>query len=388
MTLTLLALAALAPPREARLIVQLVPGADPAAVGARARVTLRDVAPGAPFALYGTPSSGLLAAQARLQADTASVVWAEDDAALQNAEDVSKGSTVSVIGDPSDVAARNADALAQVGWSASLAASDGRTVRLALLDTGLSRRQPSLWAKVDASYDAFGGDADDAPMGIDSSGNRKPDEGVGHGTMVAGIANAVAPKARLVVAKVADSDGQATTWSVLKGIVFAVGQGAEVANVSLGSPDALAAFNDLAEWAESKGLLVVAPIGNAATSRSWYPARSSKALCVAGLKADDGKASFSNWDSAADGCAPAVGIVSLGWNGGLAAWSGTSFASPFVAAGLADVLRRTGRQTPRSLIRAVTDSGRDVDRVNKSYKGKLGTALNIMSLDRQLRGAP
>lgn len=385
----LIAVTAFAAPAP-RLIVQLAPGASAAAVGTRAKVLLREVIPGAPFALYEVPTGTADAAQLRLQADVKNVVWAEDDVSLLSPEAVpgpfrSKGGSMSVIGDRLAVVAKNTTALTQVEWTSNLANSAGRTVRVAVLDNGLSRKQPGLWSKVDAYYDALGGNADDAPMNLDTNGNGIRDEGVGHGTMVAGIVDMVAPKVRLVIAKVADSDGQANSWNLVKGIAFAVNQKAEVANISLGSATAVAAFNDVAEWAETKGLLVVAAIGNTNTDRSWYPARSSKALCVAGVAPGDLKASFSNWDGAADACAPAVGIVSQFWDGKLGAWSGTSFASPFVAAGVADCLRRTAApQAPRNLIRAVTESGQSVDSLNKKYKGKMGTLLSILNLNNRI----
>ncbi len=387
MTLSLLALVTLAAPAP-RLIVQLAPGVSPETVARRNKITLIDVTPNAPFALFEAKGGRADAVQLRLLADPG-VVWAEDNAELGTPEGTkSKGTTVSVIGERAGVVQKNAGALAQVRWSAGLAATEGRPVRLAVLDNGLSRKQTAVWAKVDAAFDAFGGNADDKATGLDTNRNGVKDEGVGHGTMVAGIVDAVAPKVRLVIAKVADSDGYTTSWNLVKGLVFAVTSGAEVANVSLGSAEATAAFNDVAEWAQAKGLLVVSAAGNTATDRAWYPARSSKALCVTALNADDSKASFGNWDSAVDACAPGVGIVSLGVDGGLVAWSGTSFAAPFVAAGLADCLRRTTPQTPGSLINVVNGAGRSVDSVNKKYKGKIGTALDIAALDRRLRPRP
>ena len=378
---------------EAQLIVRLQPGVDPAAVALRDGVVLRGTTPNAPFALYGVTSGTATAAQARLQADQTNVVWAEDNAEAQSPESAAarpavpqKGSSLSVVGGHDQLVAQNANALAQVDWSAALAGTPGRTVRLAILDTGLSRRQAGLWAKVDASLDATGGNADDAPVGLDSNGNGVPDEAVGHGTMVAGIADAVAPYVRLVVAKVADSDGRATAWSIVQGLAFAANSGAEVANLSLGSAAPIAAFNDVAEWCESKGLLVVAPAGNAGTEGAWYPARSSKALCVVGLDANDVLAPFSNWDGSTISAAPAVGLTSGWWDGGLASWSGTSFAAPFVSAGLADCLRRTSPRRPKDLVKVVGDSGVKIDTLNdKRVKAKIGTLLDLVSLDRKLR---
>jgi len=373
------------------IIAQLKPGVSPSAVAVRNKVTLVASTPGAPFALYRVTTGTSDAAQARLIADTANVVWAEDNVGAQNPENalaskVKKGSSLGVIGDHKAVVAKNANALAQVGWNATLAASSGRIVKMAILDTGLSRKQSALWKKVDASFDAFGGNADDAPKHVDSNTDGIYDEGLGHGTMVAGLADAVAPQVHFVIAKIADSDGNATAWTVIQGLAFAVVNGAEVANLSMGSPTQVAAYNDVSEWCASKGLLVVCATGNAAVEGAWFPARHQKSLCVAGLNADDTLASFSNWDGTTDSAAPAVGLTSQWWDGTLGLWSGTSFAAPFVSAAVADCLRHTGTMKTTDLIKFVTDSGINVDKLNnKKFKSKMGTVLDITALNIKMK---
>ncbi len=393
MTIPLFALIAFAP--EPQFIVRLQPNVDAVAVAAKTGLTLRDTTPDAPFALFAVTSGSARRAYRRLMADRDEVVWAQFNEDAQSPETTGirgapaqKGSSLSVIGSRDDLVAQNQNVLAQVDWSPDLAASSGRTVRLAILDNGLSRKQAGLWEKVDASMDISGGDADDAEMGIDSDGNGVPDEAVGHGTMVAGLADTVAPQVRLIIAKIADSDGRATAWSVVRGLAFAVNSGAEIANLSLGSPRPFAAYNGVADWCDDNGLLVVAAIGNAGEDHAWYPARSRRTLSVAGLNSDDTKALFSNWDSGDDSSAAAVGLTSQWWDGCMGTWSGTSFSSPIVAAGLADCLRRTNPRPIRSLIRAVNSSGRNVDLLNPGYEGKIGTVLDIVALDRFLQGQP
>jgi hypothetical protein len=376
---------------ETQYIVQLKPGADPAAVATRAGVVLRSFTPNAPFALYAVTTGAARAAAARLRADRTSVLWVEDNNDAHNPESeakskvIRKGSGLSVIGDRKDLIKANTDALKQVDWSSALAESTtGRVVKLAILDNGLSRNQKGLWSKVDASFDAFGGDADDKPMLIDSNKDGEFDVAVGHGTMVAGIADTVAPNVRLVIAKIADSDGHATAWSVIQGLAFAVNSGAEVANLSMGSPTAVAAFTDVADWCDSKGLLVVAAAGNAAEAKAWFPARASSSLCVSGVNADSTKADFSNYERTVDASAPAVGLTSQWWDGGLATWTGTSFAAPFVSASLADCLRRTKPFAPGLLVRKVTLSGLPIDTMNPLYKGRLGKLLDFAALNKIL----
>ena len=376
---------------ETQYIVQLKPGADPAAVAKRDNVILRSFTPNAPFALYAVNKANARGAEARLAADKASVLWVEDNDDAQNPESeakskaIRKGSGLSVIGDRKALVTANMDALKQIDWSSTLADSTGRVVKLAILDNGLSRNQKALWSKVDASFDSFGGDADDKPMLVDSNGDGEYDVAVGHGTMVAGIADTVAPNVRLVIAKIADSDGHATAWSVIQGLAFAVNSGAEVANLSMGSPTAIPAFSDVSEWCDSKGLLIVAAAGNAAQGRAWFPARSSRSLCVAGLNADYTKADFSNWESTVDSSAPAVGLTSQWWDGSLAIWSGTSFAAPFVSATVADCLRRAKPFAPGQLLRKVTLSGLLIDTMNPKYKGQLGKLLDFAAFDKLIK---
>ncbi len=348
--------------------------------------TMVERTPNAPFALFSLPNDPLSIAVQQMEIATGvvDVLWTGDNATLRSAESVSRGNTLSVIGTQNDLVAKNDNFLDQVNWNTNLANTNGRTVKVAILDSGLARRQSYLWSKVVASMDAFGGNVDDVPTSLDSNGDGILDEGVGHGTMVAGLVNVVAPRVSLVIAKVADSDGQATAWNIVKGVAFAVAQGCEVANVSLGSEEPVPAFNGVATWARSQGLLIVAAIGNASENHAWYPSRDSGTLCVAGIDVDDTKAWFSNWDSVAVSAAPSVGLVSQFWDGGLAKWSGTSFAAPFVTAAIADCLRRTTTRTPDFLTQAVTLSGRSVDAINPNYVGKIGRILDIGALNSRI----
>lgn len=187
--------------------------------------------------------------------------------------------------------------------------------------------------------------------------------------------------------RIANSDGDATAWTLIKGLAFAVVNGAEIANVSLGSLERVGALSDTMDWCEEKGLLVVAPIGNNNIREACFPARISKVLCIAGLNVDGTKAAFSNGEGKTNLSAPAVAFASLWVDGGSATWSGTSFASPLVAAAYADALRSTaGRQSPDKLRRLARDNGTDLDRLNPKYKGRMGRLLDVNGLIRSLGG--
>src|SRR5690606_34268489 len=108
---------------------------------------------------------------------------------------------------------------------------DGTDTTIAVLDTGISPDHPDVADKVVAEENFS--DAPDAG------------DGFGHGTHVASIAagtgarsdgtyTGVAPGASLLNGKVLDDEGYGQTSWVLAGMEWAVDQGADVINMSLG----------------------------------------------------------------------------------------------------------------------------------------------------------
>ncbi|AIE84746.1 S8 family peptidase [Fimbriimonas ginsengisoli] len=378
---------------ESLLICQLTGKGSAAGLAKKYGVTLKDTTDGAPFALFSTPTRAMAdSVHALMALDKVNFVWAEDDGSVgcpeaQSKSTPSKGGGLPAVGDRKALQAINKNLLGQINWSPALANLDGRSVRVAVLDNGLSPKQPALWAKVDASLNAIepGKPAYDQPMGVDSNKNGKKDEALGHGTMVAGIIDQIAPKTRFVIARIADSDGNASAWTLIKGLAFAVTQKAEVANVSLGSLAQVVALTDAMDWCEQNRLLVVAAIGNDGLRAACFPARISKVVCVSGVDQDNHKASFSNWEGTADAAAPATGFASQFWDGSIAVWNGTSFAVPVVTASIADCLRRIPANTPSTMRKALTSSGTKIDGLNPKYKGELGMLVNYTKLDQALR---
>lgn len=375
---------------DTQLIVRLQPNADASLLARKYGISLQGQTANAPFALYGISASldaGKI--EAAIQADSA-VVWAEEDEGVgtSDCQSAIKGSGIPAIGGRSLLYKINGGLLSQINWSSKLAASPGRTVRIAIIDTGLSVNQKALWEKVDASANFVeNGVANDGPNNTDTNGNGIIDEGAGHGTMIAGIIDEIAPQTRFVIARSADSDGMATLWTVIEGLAFAASSGAEVANLSLGTPNSLSALPDVIDWCESQNMMVVSGIGNNGTRDALFPARYSKVICVAGLNPDSTKAYFSNFDSKTNSACPATGIVSEWWDGHLGVWSGTSFSSPMVAAAIADCLRRRSPIATSRIRNLIKDSGRNIDGLNRPFQGQLGTLLDIQRLDSMISSA-
>lgn len=166
----------------------------------------------------------------------------------------------------------------------------------------------------------------------------------GHGTHVAGTIGAkgangigvagVCWTAKIMAVRVLDQSGSGDTATIIKGINFAVRNGAKILNLSLGGPDYDSAMRSAMANAGSKyDALFVVAAGNDGSDLNLdnsYPCEYDEAniLCVAALDQKFQLASFSNYDSSkkrVDIGAPGTNIRST-WAGAEATAS-LAFAS-------------------------------------------------------------
>lgn len=255
----------------------------------------------------------------------------------------------------------------------------GDGVVIAVVDSGVDLDHEDLVPNLVAGIDVVDDD-------------RTPQDGYGHGTHVAGIAAAagdngrgirgVAPRASIMPVRVLGDDGSGSTSHVVEGIEWAVANGADVINLSLGQAaqgifgsSLSAAIEDA--WAA--GAVVVVSAGNDFIFSSGFG--DEPAIVVSATTRGDGKPDYSNgvgsamWGMAAPGggcatiaCSTDDGVFSTYWDEDqddvYAFLSGTSMAAPHVA-GAAAVLLSLGlspRQTVDRLLATAQDigaSGRD-----------------------------
>src|SRR5207253_7145083 len=84
------------------------------------------------------------------------------------------------------------------------------------------------------------------------------------------------------------------------------------------------------DYAWSRGALVVAAAGNAASGTLDYPARLRNVVSVAAVDETGLRASFSNYGSGLSLAAPGTQILTLDGNNQVHYLQGTSFSAPFV----------------------------------------------------------
>jgi len=205
----------------------------------------------------------------------------------------------------------------------------GKGVKVAVIDTGVDYTHPDLAPNYRGGYNAIIATA--TPM-----------DDHGHGTHVSGSVAAVkdlkgvvgvAPEAELYGVKVLDKRGSGQYSWIVSGIEWAVLNGMQVINMSLGGGSGTEALKQVMIKAHEAGVAVVCAAGNDSGPVN-FPAKYPQAIAISASDSADKLASFSSRGAEIVIIAPGVNIYSTRKGGGYTTMSGTSMASPH-AAGLA-----------------------------------------------------
>ena len=236
-----------------------------------------------------------------------------------------------------------------------------RAVTIAIVDSGLDMVHPEFSGRIVAPWDVVYDDGD-------------PEDTCGHGTHVTGILGATGNNAigiagmawdvNLMPVRVLNETCRGTEADVAAGIAYAVAQGAQIINLSLGGDTLLPCeegfqvMNQAVQNAHAAGRLVVAAAGNSGADRLLCPARQVEALAVGATTPDDTRAGFSNYGEGLDLVAPGQSIYSTVPGDSYAEKSGTSMATPHVA-GLAALVWSLFPDLTRDEVRDIMEATAD-----------------------------
>jgi subtilisin family serine protease len=253
----------------------------------------------------------------------------------------------------------------------------GAGVTIGLLDTGVDAGHPDLQGRI-SQWAEFG------PLGNEIAGST-PHDTHQHGTHCAGtlVGNrasgrfiGMAPEAKVAAALVLNGEEGGTDAQVLAGIDWALEQGVDVLNLSLGGfaldAETPPTYTEAILTCLEMGIPVVAAIGNEGQQTTGSPGNDLFALSIGATDARDRVAGFSGGRtqiireseyidpdflplpySKPDLSAPGVGIYSCVPGGQWSSFSGTSMATPHVAGAIALLLSATAiREKERGIRRA------------------------------------
>ncbi|MGD9518160.1 MAG: S8 family serine peptidase [Armatimonadota bacterium] len=302
---------------------------------------------------------------------------------------------------------------------------------IAIVDTGVDLDHPDLVDRIWVNADEIPGNGIDddnngfiddvygwdfynnannpqpEPDGEDQNFDGVADEQASHGTLSAGLAAAkvydnwgtagVYPNARIMSVKVFPDDGGTDYETVVDGIIYAIDNGAEVINLSLGAPWSTL-FTDPIVRAHQKDIVVTAAAGNynrELTDTELYspvcnegpnPLTDNYVIGVAYTDKYDRKGSYSNYDGSTgrhfvDVSAPGDNVYGPayydpaipGFGSYFYSNTGTSFSAPFVAGLAALVKALHPSYGPDEIRDRIVSTADDIDRLNPGYKGKLGS---------------
>jgi len=289
---------------------------------------------------------------------------------------------------------------------------EGEGVTVAVIDTGIDDTHPDLKNKVVAKSD-FTSEKGTDLENIDGNGHGTHVSSTITGTGAAskGKYKGVAPKAKLIAAKVLASNGSGSFSGVIAGIDWAAQQDCQVMNMSLGanvpgSCDGTDAVCKAVDAAMDKGIVMCIAAGNSGPESKTVgtPGCAKKVITVGATDKSDVIAWFSSRGPTADNrikpdvCFPGVNIVaarakntSMGTPVGnrYTSASGTSMATPHcsgVAALIKSIKPDLSAHDVKSLIMKFTKN-LNLD-PNTQGKGRSEAAQAIKSLLKENEKEP
>ncbi|MCL6751155.1 S8 family serine peptidase [Nostoc sp. CCCryo 231-06] len=255
----------------------------------------------------------------------------------------------------------------------------GKGVIVAVVDTGVDYNHEDLKNNIWTNTKEIAGNSidDDGNGYIDdnygwnfSDKNNNTLDNNGHGTHVSGTiagennnygVTGIAYDAKIMPVKVLNESGSGSYSSISKGIRYAVDNGANVINLSLGGASSNRTLESAINYASSKGVIVVMAAGNNGDSSPGYPARYAykSGIAVGAVDKNNNMPDFSNrsgTDEIAYVTAPGVKVYSSVPNNQYATYNGTSMAAPHVAGVVALMLSANPNLTDAQVRQIVAET--------------------------------
>ncbi len=276
-------------------------------------------------------------------------------------------------------------------WDAGIT---GKGVDVAILDTGIHDEHPAL--EVLKEVDFTGEGTDDLH---------------GHGTHVAGIIaskdltyRGVAFNANLFNVKVLNKNGIGYASDVIKGIEWAVENGAEILSMSFGAEvepcDGTDAISRAVDNAVKKGVVAVVAAGNNGPNPGTItsPGCAKEAITVGAIDDNDKVPSWSSRGPTDDGrvkpdlVAPGVGIISTWKDNSFKSLSGTSMSTPHVSGVVALLLEVKPELKPDEIKEILkltaVDLGYDENTQGAGKVDAYRAYLYVMNVSEEIKPSP
>ncbi len=202
------------------------------------------------------------------------------------------------------------------------------------------------------------------------------------------------------------ADGVGDVATLIKAIRYAVYNGADVINLSLVGDTPSNNLKEVVEWANEKGVVVVAATGNGSGAKlnlnnfPSYPAcygdggDNNIVLGVSAVGSSDIKSAFASYGNCVDLTAPGEDLMSLGFyypsnedfnNYYSFNWNGTSVSAALVSGAAALIKAKDKSLAPAKTVSFLKNNALNIDAKNPVYAGELGSGR--LAADKTLSAA-
>lgn len=254
------------------------------------------------------------------------------------------------------------------------------SVVVAIIDADIDITHPELKGDITEPFNAYEHTANiPAPLPDGGHGTHVSGTAIGAAGNAEGIAG-IAPKCKFMPISVNDKHGQMSTSTILDAVEYAILQGADVVNMSLGMrfgnwvqfipaeiqqdiidntfKEEEAMWNYIFEEADRRNVTFVLAGGNENILIGLDPMeRSPHAIKVSAVKPDKSKADFSNYGPMSTLSAPGVQIFNAWPHGQYQFLEGTSMAAPIVTGGVALLKSKFPGITTKEIVQILRETG-------------------------------
>jgi uncharacterized repeat protein (TIGR02543 family) len=235
-------------------------------------------------------------------------------------------------------------------------------VLIAIIDSG-----------IDVDHEEFVGRI--SPLSYNSAkklvGTQYINDTDGHGTMVAGLIAAnknnqkgiagIVEHSQLLVIKASEDDSDTyTDAAIIEGIYYAVENGAQIINISLGGTYANPNTRDAVNYALDQGVIIVAASGNDANDTPIYPAAFRNTISVGSVDNNKVLSDFSSYGQTIDVVSFGDDVLTTGLNNSYFYVYGTSFAAPQVTGVIALMMSYNPSWTAQDIITRIRKTATDL----------------------------
>jgi serine protease len=255
--------------------------------------------------------------------------------------------------------------------STSGACNDPNSFKVAVIDSGLEVAHPDVPCRSINDSDT---NCKGVSIGVNGEPWYAPKDNAYHGTHVFGTIGAIGGNNEGVTSMVPDSggicyltgrvfddagNGQYTS-RIFEAIDWAIDEGADVINMSLGGGGPSQTGQNLFNEAHKRGALSVAAAGNDGSTSKSYPASYEKVISVAAVDDNKERAYFSQSNNYVDIAAAGVSVASTFLDGQYAYMSGTSMATPHVTGSIARIWSTCAKCSNDQVEQCLLDTAEDL----------------------------